>query len=203
MDDDNPFRSPQSYDAPRTRPTNYSGAGLWRDSTMLVLRKEAELPDRCMACNQPADGRRLKQTFYWHPPAYYLLVLINLIVYVLVAMMVRKSAKLEIGICERHQRQRFRAAIVGWVGTPLGILAIASAGASRSGAPTFLIVGIGLLLFSLIFAIVRRQLVSPKRIDRNFVWLKGVHPDYLTEYPDWPGPVDALLEEAPAPREIL
>ncbi len=30
--------------------------GAWRDGPLLVMIKGAELPDRCLKCNQPADG---------------------------------------------------------------------------------------------------------------------------------------------------
>jgi len=30
-------------------------------------------------------------------------------------------------------------------------------------------------------------IVVPKRISKTHVWLKGVHPDYLADLPEWPG----------------
>ena len=36
-----------------------AGEGVWRDGNLLVVQKGAALPDRCIRCNAPAEGRRL------------------------------------------------------------------------------------------------------------------------------------------------
>src|SRR5258706_76322 len=46
-------------------------AAIWRDKKVLVLGVRAALPDRCIKCNAPAEGSRLKRTLYWHPPGWY------------------------------------------------------------------------------------------------------------------------------------
>src|ERR1035438_9056155 len=48
------------------------GIGLWRKEKKLVTRSETPFPDRCVKCNAPANGFRLKRVLYWHHPAYYL-----------------------------------------------------------------------------------------------------------------------------------
>ena len=196
MDNDNPFRSPLSD---TTRPIQRSGshgAGIWSDYNLLVLRKDAELPDRCIACNEPAEGRRWTQKFYWHSPVFYLLIIVNILIYVLVAVIVRKSAQLSLGICERHQRQRTTALIVGWTTFALAILGFVIATQLRDATVAVAIIAsLALFFVGILYAIFRRQLVSPKRIDKNFVWLKGVNLDYVVEYPEWPG-VDAVSGES-------
>jgi hypothetical protein len=34
---------------------------MWRDGSLLVVRKGEAFPDRCIKSNQPAHGRRVKQ----------------------------------------------------------------------------------------------------------------------------------------------
>ena len=41
--------------------------GIWRSGNLLVMRKGAQLPDRCVKTNQPAYGKRLKLLLQWHP----------------------------------------------------------------------------------------------------------------------------------------
>lgn len=33
----------------------------------------------------------------------------------------------------------------------------------------------------------RARIVWPTRIEHGYVWLGGVHPDYLARLPEWPG----------------
>jgi hypothetical protein len=83
-----------------------AAAMIWRSDKLLVAAPGAELPDRCVKCNAPAGGRRLKRTLYYHHPAIYLLLLCNLIIFAIVALIVRKRAVLQIGLCEHHLARR-------------------------------------------------------------------------------------------------
>ena len=53
---------------------------------------------------------------------------------------------------------------------------------------TGLAVLIALLLFSaaVIFALIRPRLVAAAKIDKPFVWLNHVHPDYVAACPELP-----------------
>jgi len=156
---------------------------LWRSGPTLVMNKAATLPDRCVKCNTPAQGRRLKRNLYWHSPYLYLLVLLNLLIYLIVAIIVRKRAKIEIGICDRHLAQRRTAIAIGWL---LGLggpaLVIASIANSSGGVAL-----LGLLLFivGLIVGAVKGPVVSAKRIDEEVIWVKGVCRPYLDTLPEW------------------
>src|ERR1043165_4984617 len=86
-------------------PSGAAGS-LWRRDKQLVTRSETPFPARCVRCNAPANGYRLKRQLYWHPPAYYLFILFNLLVYAIVAMCVRKKAILHVGLCEKHRERR-------------------------------------------------------------------------------------------------
>ena len=79
MSDFNPYAPPQAEIVDRNLILGEKG-DLWRDGKLLLIRKGAELPDRCLKCNEPAEGYRLKRTLSWHPPGWYLLVLLNLII---------------------------------------------------------------------------------------------------------------------------
>lgn len=63
----------------------------------------------------PANGQRLKRSLSWHHPALFLVVLAGLLVYVIVALIVRQTAKIEVGICDTHRRRRLVAIAAGWL----------------------------------------------------------------------------------------
>ena len=45
--------------------------GVWRDGKIIVMSHDASFPDRCVKCNQPAAGYRLKRKLTWHPSGWY------------------------------------------------------------------------------------------------------------------------------------
>ena len=59
---------------------------IWRRKREVVLHKDTPFPDRCVCCNAATNGFKLKREVSWHPPAFYLLLLICLWLYVIVAM---------------------------------------------------------------------------------------------------------------------
>ncbi len=157
-------------------------SAIWRDGKFLVAASETVLPDRCIKCNAPARGIRMKKKFYWHPPAFYLLICAGILIYAIVAMIVRKSSTIHMGICGEHKRRRRRSIAIAWsaVGISL-ILVIASAAAEIGGLAL-----LGLLLFlgAIIFGIVTTQLVVPTRINnQGVIWLKGIPLEYLEGLP--------------------
>src|SRR4051812_44962371 len=85
MPEFNPYAAPKTPLAPSSRKQMPVEEGLWADGKVLVMTKSAELPDLCIKCGAPAEGYRLKRNLMWHPPAWYLLILFNLIIYAIVA----------------------------------------------------------------------------------------------------------------------
>ena len=57
----NPYAAPQSDLAPQHGPDG----GLWRQGRWLMVRNGAVFPDRCVKCNVPVDGCRVKQKLTW------------------------------------------------------------------------------------------------------------------------------------------
>jgi hypothetical protein len=148
------------------------------------MSRDAELPPRCVKCNVPTH-LRLKRKLTWHHPLIYILVFIALLIYLIVAMIIRKAATVEIGLCHEHLAKRQRDL---WITIGLliaGLLGLALAIAYSDG--TYLLVGFLALIASLIYGIVAVRVVAPAKIDDQFVWLSGVNKHYLNELPQWPG----------------
>ncbi len=151
------------------------------------MTKDAELPDRCVKCNAPANGYRLKRNLSWHPPVWYFLILISLLVYIIVALVIRHTAKIQVGLCEEHRRQRRWAIALGWIGSlaGIGLIAFSASLQDTQWFPIGLVLGLLFFFGFLIYGISVSQVVAPKKIDKRFVWLKKVSPDLLAKLPDW------------------
>ncbi|PWU15656.1 MAG: hypothetical protein C5B50_15115 [Verrucomicrobia bacterium] len=157
----------------------------WRSGKQMVLRSEAALPDRCVRCNAPANGFRLRRKLYWHHPAWYLLIIISLLVYAIVAICIRKKAVVNIGLCEQHRAQRKWFIIGSWLAV-LGGLGLLIGGISASSGKTAL-GGIVLLLGGAIFAAIKVPVVSATKMDDAYVWAKGAGEQFLGQLPLWSG----------------
>lgn len=162
------------------------GGLAWRSGNLLVMRREASLPDRCVKCNSAAGGRKLTRKLSWHSPWLYLLIPVGLLIYAIIATILSKRARIEIGLCEDHYNTRKRDVLIGWMSFLLSIVLFVAAGYFSNGWLAF--AGVGLLLGGIIYAIVRTPMISPKRIDDSYVWLKGVTPAFIAELPAFPGP---------------
>ena len=57
--------------------------GAWQHGRLLVLSEHATLPDRCIVCNQAAEGQTLDKTLYWRTPFLLALLALNPFIYAL------------------------------------------------------------------------------------------------------------------------
>ena len=158
---------------------------VWRHDREFVLAKGTETPDRCVKCNAPAHGNRLKRRFYWHHAAFYLLLLVMPVIYVLLALFITKRAIVEIGICERHRRQRWWTIVASWLAILIGIAMVAVSIMADTGIGFFL--G-GLMLVVAIYGAMRATIVIPSRIDNDCIRLRGGGNQFLESLPEWTGP---------------
>jgi hypothetical protein len=185
VSDFNPYAAPETDAKDPYFSHGRNQGGIWRDGLILVMDKEAKLPDRCVKCDEPSEKERLRRNLYWHHPAYYALVLISPLIYLIAYAIVRKTAQVDVGLCSQHRWRRWRAIAIAWA---LGLAGVAVfiSGLLRPVNGWLVLLG-GVLLFgSVIYGVIKAQVVVPKRIDKRFVWLKQVHPDYLARFPDWP-----------------
>jgi hypothetical protein len=162
-----------------------AGIGAWRSGKLLVVRIDANLPDRCVKCNAATNGRKLVRSLTWHTPWVYLLLFAGVVPYVVVAMAMSKKAKIAIGVCKEHNSIRNRDIAIGWLGFALFIGSFFVSSFINSG--WFILGGLGLFLAALIYAVLRTPLVTPKKIDERHVWLNGAAPAFVEQFPEFPG----------------
>jgi len=160
----------------------YSGTGLWRKGKTLVIALEATLPDRCIKCNAPAHGFRLKRKLYWHPPVVLLLLCVNILIYAIVALLVRKRATIYIGLCQKHRLARVRNILITWISIAAFVASVGAAIAMENGT-------LGLLAFVLFwvafgFGLASMQ-VTTQRIDTKYAFVNGARKAFLASLPEW------------------
>ncbi len=143
---------------------------LRNESGVVVAPHGAPWPDRCVKCNAPAEGIRVKQTVYWHPAWMYLLILPGLLIYAIVAMIERKTFTAEVGLCPKHNKQRniMRAGV--------GLMLLAGVGSCGAGlsmeAGGLLVASVVSFVVALGCAVGARNLIRAKKIDTHYAWLK-------------------------------
>jgi hypothetical protein len=162
----------------------YGMARIWRDNSILVMTKDAMLPGRCVKCNAFTE-ERLRRKLTWHHPALLLLILASILIYVIVAMVVRKTATVDVGFCPEHLAARKRHTAITWALGLMSIACLVLAAVLEDG--TFVFGAVAFLFATAIYGIITLRVVVPTKIDDQFVWLKGVSADYLQEFPEWRG----------------
>lgn len=159
--------------------------GTWREDELVLTSDGACMPGRCVKCNV-ATEEKVKRKLFWHHPAYYLLIGAGLLVYVIVALMVRKKATIEVGFCQLHRRRRTQDIYLGWAGLLAGIAMMI--GGFLNEIPMLGIAGVIFTVSSTVYLIIRGNIVTPKRIDvEGRVWLTGVSREYLESLPSLNG----------------
>ncbi len=151
----------------------------------VVPRLGSPLPPNCVKCGRPTQ-EVMNKTFWWHNPVLYLIILISPVIYVIVALIVRKNCKLNVPICEEHrssyQTKRRVGGILMLASIPLWI-AIAAIGHGSDDA-----VGIGALVFVMtlvagliVFGVA--SLIKPSNMDEQTATFKGAGEAFLQVLP--------------------
>ncbi|HEX3447629.1 MAG TPA: hypothetical protein VHS97_05215, partial [Isosphaeraceae bacterium] len=144
MDDENPYAPPKYAQLDRDLVGEHPNAA-WRDGRLLMARKGAVLPDRCLKCNAPAEGRPFKRSLSWASPYWALSIfLIGPILFIVVYTIVSRRGKVSVSLCPRHRMERLRAIALGWLAALAGIGCMIATGVASDYITPF---GISLNLF--------------------------------------------------------
>jgi hypothetical protein len=185
----NPYAAPQSGLPPAEAgpPAADVPPGVWRSEGLLIVRKGAELPSRCVACNRPTLNR-WPMTFYWAHPALRVLLFLNFVVYAIVLLAVRKKADLSVPLCDEHDEERKTQAhhsrLLGIGGAFLLVVSLMALGDNLAFG---LLVGLALLaLIAAAFVRSNSLPLQPKKIDDDHAFLKKAGDDFLSTLPSAP-----------------
>lgn len=165
-------------------PPTHNLSTIWRKNKLLVMTKQAMLPNRCIKCNERADTY-LKRNLRWHHPALYLLIFGGVLFYIIFALVISKTATVTVGLCADHSAARKRDLMICWALVLGSFVSVYLTVATNE--PFFLLLGVVMFLGGVIYAVVKARVVAPQKIDNQFVWLHGVTASYLQEFPEWTG----------------
>lgn len=158
------------------------GDGVWRSGPKLVFRSGAALPGKCIKCGQPSTTRQ-QRTLYWHAPWIYILVLVSLLIYVVLALVLRKKAEVAIPLCEEHRKARSNGLLTTWL-LIFGLIGSIAAGVSME-QPLFFLLGLGCFIAAIVVG-VRSRLLVPTLIDDNGIaQAKGCCDEFLRSLPNY------------------
>jgi hypothetical protein len=73
-----------------------------------------DLPPICMRCGNSATVYKQKQ-FSWHPSWVIVLILVNIVVYIIVALALTKRLRLDAPLCQRHRNHWLGRGLVTWL----------------------------------------------------------------------------------------
>jgi hypothetical protein len=181
LTDSNPYAAPRA-DVNAGAGGQYAVPGaFWRSGPILMTRHAAVLPARCVKCNAELQEPLKKQRFYWHHQAWFALVLLNAIIYIVVAIMVRRHADVSYGLCALHRQRRKRGILLA-VGAVLLSLALLFVGIANS-LPALILSALLVFLMSIVIAIVKGRTLLPVRIDKSGARLKGCGEAFLASLP--------------------
>ncbi len=164
--------------------TSPAAAGLWRKGKQIVIMPGSVLPDRCVKCNATTDLRRYKRTLYWHNPVVYVALLLNVIIYAIIAVIVRKKAYTEVSLCGAHARRRITFILIGWAVFLVGIASLPLLINLRAPDWTLAVVP-PLCLVAAIGFWVGSRLIHAMRIDENSVCIGGSGEAFRAGLPEW------------------
>ena len=174
------------YATPFAAPVVYEQEAAWRDGKVLVVRKGAVLPPTCIKCNASVwDGRSMRRQVYWHHPALYLLIFAGILVYALVALIIRKNGVLFVSLCPAHRQRRLMMMSIAWA-LGLGGLFSVIFGAVND-LPWLMLAGLVMFIAGIVVGLFT-QLLRPKRIDNHFMWLGGCSAEFLSQFSPLPRP---------------
>jgi hypothetical protein len=162
-----------------------AGGGVWRNDDELIVAHGAAFPQRCVKCNEPSETPHKYRKVYWHHPAVYVLLLGYAILYIIVALIVRRAAEVNPGLCAEHRRKRLRWIAIGWGGVLFGWVIVLGVGKLLGlEGGTFALLAVLVFLGSAIAGVVGSRILYPKRIDERYARLKGADPRFLDSLPN-------------------
>jgi hypothetical protein len=175
------------YAAPRARleTTLDEQGGLWRDGKLLVCNRDAVFPPRCVKCNEAAVDPPKRFKLAWHHGLWYVLIFLNILLYAIVALVVRKRAEVEMGLCARHQQRGKLAVIIGWGGFA-AILAGFFLGIYLDEGWLAAVSLILVLPWAVVSIVLSLQLRAAK-IEKEVLRIRGCGRDFLDTLPEYPG----------------
>ena len=167
--------------------------GLWREGQLLVMDRNARLPNICVKSGQPT-GRFLIRNLSWQPPWLRAMAFVfGWLIYAILVASYGKKATIQIALSDEWFQRRTVFLLIGWIGCLTG-LAIGGIGMAigiqmdNSELVTISIfVGAILLAACGITSSYGARMVWADLITERHIWVGGVCESLLQQLPPWTG----------------
>ena len=115
MDKNNPYAPPSDL-AVEIAPavSDVSWHGVWRDHDELVMEKTAQLPNVCVKSGVETESPGLKRRYTWHSPWIGLMILVAIFLYLVLAIITTKHAKIVVPLCDAERQKRKQWLLMMW-----------------------------------------------------------------------------------------
>jgi hypothetical protein len=165
-----------------------AGPPATRRGKKLVIPIGATLPEMCVKCG--AAGMSHSYKFAWIDPAYFALFFLGILPYFVIRLFLRKTVRLLVPLCERHQRQTralaWASAITLLTAIPAGYGLYVGFGEPDGGTWGFFFA-----FFLIVVALVLLWAHYPLRavqIDKKASVFRGANEDFLKLLPPMTAP---------------
>lgn len=159
----------------------------------------AVLPPQCIKCGGPADGKPVERTYYWHHPALYVLILAGLLIYAVVAIVVRKGMKVRVSLCLRHAQRRSIGVTLAWVLPVVGIADAVILPQLNVDGGVVALIAIALIFTGLVIWAVMGNPIRPKSIDQYRGVFTGFCETFLQQFQETVPQTLSSSPQAPPP----
>ncbi len=150
----------------------------------VFVPRSASLPASCIKCGASAT-KPWRQKFYWHSPWLYLLIFLNLLIYAIVALIVRKQMELNLPLCDAHHQDRKRNRLMALI-MILGAIPVGIALGTMASEALGWITGVLMFLASVVFYVMSGLGVRATKIDENGGVFRGACAKFLDLLPAQP-----------------
>lgn len=155
------------------------GHGMcWREGMKLGALDGAVLPLRCVKCNGTDGVEMRRRKFVWYPRWTMLLILVNVLIFFIVALILRKKLTIHFGLCQKHRLKHRRMKQIAAVVLVAAIAFWWAAISAQSGA--LAIVAAVITLADLIF-MTTVPVLKVQKIITGRGWLSGASPEFLAD----------------------
>lgn len=150
-----------------------------------VPRTDASLPPYCVRCGKPT-GTTIDKTFWWYSPLLYLLLIVP-IFYIIAVLVLRKSCRLAVPVCDKHRSSYRMKRMIGGILMAVSVpLWVAFVSLGNDNEPLMLA---GVLVFFVLMiggAIVFNSapLIRPASFDSSTAMFKGASERFLQHVPE-------------------
>jgi hypothetical protein len=185
-----------------------AASAVFRQGSRLILPRPASgeavvLPGSlCIRCGQPANGKPVSKMYYWHHPAIYLVILAGVLIYVIVAMVVRKGMKVTVPLCAQHAQRRSVGVTLAWVLPLVGMADAIILPQFNVDGVVVALISVALVLTGIVVWAIVASPIRPRKIDQLYGEFTGFCEQFLQQFPEGMAPQPAIMAGQVPPPPI-